>query len=86
MTQEISVTLYCQTCGNSDFTHNEDKSFLKCNVCNREYHGGIDELANYNQESIQHAVDEVGEKLLDDFAKKLETKFRNNKYIKFKRK
>lgn len=86
MSKNISVALYCQTCGNSDFEHNEDKSYVKCKVCEREYLGGIDELAEYNQENIQNAVNDLGNNLVDDFAKKLESKFKNNKFIKFKRK
>lgn len=85
MSTKITVSLICATCGQSDFDHNEDKSWVKCVNCDREYPGGIDELAEFNQASIQDAVNEYGDSLVNDFAKKIESKFKNNKYIKFKR-
>lgn len=86
MSTKITVSLICATCGQADFDHNEDKSWVKCLNCDREYAGGIDELAQFNQASIQDAVNNFGQNLVDDFAKKIETKFRNNKYIKLRRK
>jgi len=85
MSKKLTVSLICATCGQSDFDHNEDKSWVKCVNCDREYPGGIDELAEFNQTSIQDAVNEYGDSLVNDFAKKIESKFKNNKYIKFKR-
>ena len=85
MSKEITVSLLCATCGQGDFNHNEDKSWVKCNNCNREYPGGINELAEFNQSTIQDAVNEYGDSLMNDFAKKIESKFKNNKNIKFKR-
>lgn len=81
----IEVTLNCATCGQSDFAHNDDKSWMKCNNCNREYPGGVDELSEFNQPNIQEAVNEYGQNLVDQFAKEMESKFKNNKYLKFKR-
>lgn len=85
MSKKLTVSLICATCGQGDFDHNEDKSWVKCVNCDREYPGGIDELAEFNQTSIQDAVNEYGDSLVNDFAKKIESKFKNNKYIKFKR-
>lgn len=85
MSKNITVSLLCATCGQGDFDHNEDKSWVKCNNCDREYPGGIDELAEFNQNNIQEAVSGYGQNLVDDFAKKLESTIRNNKHIKFKR-
>lgn len=79
------ITLYCQKCGKSDFNHNDDKTYVQCNECKREYHGGINELLEYNQNQVDAALEQKSEKLLDDFAKSLEKQFRNNKFIKFKR-
>ncbi|MFD2554588.1 hypothetical protein [Sphingobacterium tabacisoli] len=86
MSTNINVELNCATCGQSNFDHNEDKSWVKCNNCDREYLGGISELAEFNQSNIQDAVNDYGQSLVDEFAKSLESKFKNNKYIKFKRK
>jgi len=85
MTTQIEVTLYCPTCGQSDFDHNLEKTWLKCNNCEREFNNGLNELAEYNQQVIEEATDEFGTKLLKDFSKDLERKFKNNKFIKFKR-
>jgi hypothetical protein len=82
---DIPITLYCQTCGKSDFNHNDDKTYVQCNECKREYHSGINELLEYNQNQVDAALEQESEKLLDDFAKSLEKQFRNNKFIKFKR-
>ena len=29
------ITLRCITCGGEDFEFNEDRSYIKCNLCNR---------------------------------------------------
>lgn len=85
MSKKIKVSLLCATCGQGDFNYNEDKTWVKCNNCSREYPGGISELAEYNQQAIQDSVSEFGQNLVDDFTKKMESKFKNNKHIKFKR-
>lgn len=85
MSTNIKLTLNCATCGQGDFDHNEDKSWVKCKNCEREYLGGINELADFNQNNIQDAVNDFGQNLVDEFAKSLESKFKNNKHIKFKR-
>jgi len=85
MSKKITVSLLCARCGQGDFDHNEDKSWVECNNCDREYPGGINELAEFNQSNIQEAVNDLGQSLVDDFAKKMESKFKKNKYIKFKR-
>lgn len=83
------IALRCATCGSSsDFEFNDDKSFVKCKKCNREYHGGYDELIELNQPHIQEEMDEMkaevkhdAEKYLRDSLKKA---FKGNKFIKFK--
>ena len=83
------IALRCATCGSSsDFEFNDDKSFVKCKKCNREYHGGYDELIELNQAHIQEEMDEMkaevkhdAEKYLRDSLKKA---FKGNKFIKFK--
>lgn len=85
MSTKISVSLYCGTCGQGDFEHSDNKQSVQCKNCGREYSGGIDELATFNQNQIQDAVEEFGQQFIDDFAKRLEQTFRGNKFIKFKR-
>ena len=32
-----SIALKCITCGGENFEVNEDESYIKCNLCDREY-------------------------------------------------
>jgi DNA-directed RNA polymerase subunit RPC12/RpoP len=86
--RKITVSLSCATCGGADFDFNEDKSFVRCETCNREYLGGYDELVEFNQEQIGLAVQnmkvEVGKEIRDDFEKSLKNIFKGNKFIKIK--
>lgn len=82
-----NIALRCATCGSSnDFEFNE--SYVKCKRCNREYHGGYDELVELNQAHIQEELDDMkaevkqdAEKYLRDSLKKA---FKGNKFIKLK--
>lgn len=79
------IRLRCATCGCDDqFEFNEDKSYVKCTFCNREYFGGIGELKELNQD----AFDEVKEKIEDDAASYLKEELAKAlngcKNIKFK--
>lgn len=86
--KKITVSLSCATCGGADFQFNEDKSFVRCETCNREYLGGYDELVEFNQEQIglevQNMKVEVGKEIRDDFEKSLKNIFKGNKFIKIK--
>ena len=58
-----TVKLRCATCGCDDhFEFNDDKSYVKCTMCNREYLGGIEELKELNEE----AFDELKGQIADD--------------------
>ena len=66
MQTEYSLKLRCATCGCDDkFEFNEDKSYVKCTFCNREYFGGIEELKELNTDTI----DEVKEQIKKNTAK-----------------
>jgi len=84
----INVQLKCATCGGEDFNSNEDKSYIKCNLCNREYFGGYDELVEFNQEKINESIEDIKNEVQDDLQNDLSEMFKNafkgNKYIKFK--
>lgn len=84
MQTEYSIKLRCATCGCDDqFEFNEDKSFVKCSFCNREYLGGIEELKELNAETFE----EVKEQFREDASKfihdELKKAFKGNKHIKF---
>ncbi len=83
------IPLRCATCGSSsDFEFNDDKSYVKCTKCNREYFGGYDELVELNQTIIQDEIDAMKAEVKQDAEKyireSLKKAFKGNKYIKFK--
>lgn len=73
MQTEYSLKLRCATCGCDDkFEFNEDKSYVKCTFCNREYFGGIEELKELNID----AIDEVKEQIKRNFRMNLKKHLR----------
>ena len=79
------IHLRCVICGCEDqFEYNDDKSYIKCTFCNKEYFGGIEELKDFNQE----AFDEVRERIETDAASYIKDRLKKaligNKNIKFK--
>lgn len=84
-----SIQLCCVVCGSEDhFDCNEDKSYIKCANCGKEYFGGYDELVSCNQDQIdvvkEIAAEEVENDLQKELNKMLKDAFKGNKYIKFK--
>jgi len=82
----FEISLVCPTCGSADnFEYNDDKTYIKCTKCNREFFGGLEELKELNQDRISYYAKEV---IFDDVKKDLKdslTKaFRGNKYVKIK--
>ena len=75
MKERYTGKLRCATCGDTEsFEFNDDKSYIKCVKCNREYFGGYDELLSYNQETIAEAY----------IRKSLEDTFKGNNFFKIK--
>lgn len=83
-----SISLRCDTCGDTSFEFNKNKSWVKCKRCEREYHGGYDELVNLNQGDIDEQLNEIKKKvthdLKQDFDKMLKDAFKGSKNIKLK--
>lgn len=84
-----SIKLRCVVCGSdSDFESNEDKTYIKCTKCNREYIGGYNELVELNQELIDEEINqtkkEASADLQKDLVSMLKKTLKGNKYIKFK--
>lgn len=84
-----TIQLRCVTCGDdSSFDFNEDKTYVKCTRCNREYFGGYDELVELNQEAINNEIEEVKKEVFEDLKadvnKMFKDAFKGNKSIKFK--
>ena len=77
-----SISLRCIVCGSADhFEYNDDKTYVKCTLCNREYLGGQEELQEMNEAMIAEEVSKDVEKELTDMFRQA---FRGNKYIRFK--
>lgn len=82
---EYQVKLRCATCGCDDkFEFNDDKSYVKCTFCNREYLGGIEELKEFNEEAIDEAKKEIEQDVAKHFHDEIKKAFKGNKHIKFK--
>lgn len=74
-----SMQLECTTCGGQDFEFNDDKSYVKCNTCNREYLGGYDELVEYNQGKINQSLEEIKHEVKNDVEQALKDMFKKFK-------
>mgnify|MGYP002533531068 CR=1 FL=1 len=85
MQAEYSIKLRCATCGHDDhFEFNEDKSYVKCSFCNREYIGGIEELKELNTEVFDEVREQIEKDAIKHIQEELKKAFRRNKSIKFK--
>lgn len=79
------IRLRCATCGCEDhFESNEDKSYIKCTFCNREYLGGIEELKEFNQEVFDEVKEEIQQDAAAYIKAQLKNAFKGSKYIKIK--
>ncbi len=55
-----NVSLRCVICGDAhSFTISNDESYIKCEKCGKEYHGGKDELIALNQQLIDEEIEEI---------------------------
>lgn len=85
MKTNYTEKLICPTCGSdSHFEFNEDKSYIKCTNCNREYLSGYDELLELNQETIDKVKQEIAQEAKNHIINHLKSAFKNNKNIKIK--
>ena len=81
---DFTVQLRCPVCGSTDIDITDDKSYGKCNMCNKEFPGGYDELVELNQAHIQDEVDAKKEEIQKDLEKDIRDMFKKafngNKY------
>lgn len=71
-----SIQLRCAVCGSAnDFEYNEDKTYIKCKKCNKEYPGGYDELVELNQAYIHGKVYEIQQEVQKDSEKGIKDMF-----------
>lgn len=80
-----TIRLRCATCGCEDqFESNDDKSYVKCTFCNREYFGGIEELKEFNQEAFDDVKAEIEQDAAAYIKEQLKNAFKGSKHIKIK--
>ena len=82
-----TIQLRCVVCGSdSDFEYNEDKTFIKCTKCDREYLGGYDEIVELNKdiidEEVEHIKEEISCDTKDELDAMLKNAFKGNKFFK----
>lgn len=85
----INIKLQCSICGSEDqFESNEDKSFVKCENCGKEYFGGYEELKGCNEHLIENSIAEMKKDVTQDLKKDLhdmlKNAFSNSKNFKIK--
>ena len=79
------IHLRCATCGCEDqFEFNDDKTYIKCTFCNREYFGGIEELKELNQETFDDVKEEIQKDAESYIKDQLKKALKRNKHIKIK--
>lgn len=79
-----TIKLRCATCGSDnhlEFT--EDKSYIKCTMCNREYFGGIEELKELNIDVFDEVKNQIEEDAKSYIKDELRKAFKDCKNIKF---
>lgn len=84
-----SIRLRCVVCGSdSDFESNEEKTYIKCTKCNREYLRGYDELVELNKglidEEIERTKDEIANDAHDELSAMIKKAFKGNNHFKIK--
>ena len=83
-----SVILRCVVCGSADhFEYNDNKTYVKCTLCNREYLGGLDERQEMNEAMIAEEIEAIKKEVIEDAEKEITDMFKKvlkgNKHISF---
>ena len=84
-----AIRLRCIVCGCAeDFECNEDKTYIQCKKCNKEYAGGYDELVELNQAQIQEELEDAKVEIKKDLEKDIQDMFKKafkgSKIVKIK--
>ena len=81
---KMNVSLQCITCGGQEFDFNDDKTYIKCRICNHEYLNGYDELVALNQENIDMALASKKAEIEKDIKQEILKAFKGSKNIKIR--
>lgn len=85
MKTEYDIKFRCSTCGSEDqFEFNEDKSYIKCKMCGREYLGGIEKLKKLNSDVKDSVKEEIAKEMKSEILSSFRKAFGNSKHIKIK--
>ena len=85
MKTDYNIQLRCATCGSKDqFESNDDKSYIKCKMCGREYLGGIEELKELNPDAIESIKEEIAVDAKEEILSSFRKAFKNSKVITIK--
>lgn len=85
MKTEYTGQLRCATCGATDsFEFNNDKSYIKCTKCGKEYLGGYDELLELNQESIDEVIGQIQADGEEYIKESIQDALKGSKFFKIK--
>ena len=77
-----TAMLRCATCGSDNhFEFNEDKSYIKCTLCNREYLGGLEELKELNEETFEELKEQIADDAKSYVQNELRRAFKGNKHL-----
>lgn len=83
--ENYTVKLRCATCGSEDhFQYNDDKSYIKCTMCNREYFGGIKELQDLNVAAFNEVKTQIKNDASAYIQDEIRKAFKGNKFITIK--
>lgn len=85
MKTEYTIQLRCATCGSKNqFESNDDKTYVKCRMCGREYLGGIEELKELNPDALDSVKEEIAKEAKAEIMSSLRRAFKNSKSITIK--
>ena len=80
MKKEYFLCLKCATCGREDSCeYSDDKSYIKCTFCNREYFGGIEELKELNEQQLRELKKKMKQDALTHLQNELKKVFKGNR-------
>lgn len=85
MKESYTIKICRATCGcENHFVFYEDKSYVKCTNCNREYFGGIEELKKLNAETFDEVKEKINKDAVSYIYQHIQKAFQENKHFKFK--